>query len=91
MTPKSDYTYTIEDDILAIVDLNLGRMSVTNNIENVIAEIAEERRFLPEEVLVIYRDSEELWDGWDTKTESFILLQTCSKDEAKRLIRQETP
>ncbi len=38
--PKSDYDYTIkEDGSVHIVDLNLGRMSVTNDAEQVLMEI----------------------------------------------------
>ena len=35
----SDFIYKFEDDILCIVDLDLGGRSVTNDIENVLADI----------------------------------------------------
>ena len=41
MSPKSDYVWKTQEDILIIEDLNLGRMSVTNNAESVINEIYE--------------------------------------------------
>lgn len=50
--------------VIEIVDLDLGNMSVTNDIENVVTQIATE---LPEdnpitENAIIYRDSEGIWD-----------------------------
>ena len=36
---KSDFTYEIDGDNVRITDLNQGRMSVTNDIENVISQI----------------------------------------------------
>lgn len=57
--------------ILAIVDRNLPDfMSVTNNIENIIQEL----NFKPSDGLIIYRDSEWNWDGWDGK--NFIFLNS---------------
>ena len=74
---KSDYTVNLVDDhILVIVDLNLGRMSVTNNVENVFKEI---NLTIPFKNLkgVIVQDTEGLYDvlrftstakflGWDS-------------------------
>jgi hypothetical protein len=34
-----DYTYTIDDNIIAIVDLDLGNCSVTNDIEFVLVPL----------------------------------------------------
>lgn len=64
---KCDYTYTIEDDnILFIEDLNQGRMSVTNGIEDVLAEIAEKIDTNIQDCSVIYRDSDGMIDGVNT-------------------------
>lgn len=46
-------------------------MSVTNDIENVVADIAANEGINPLEYTIIYRNSESNWDGWDAKTESF--------------------
>jgi hypothetical protein len=61
-TSKSDYRFKFIDDILVIEDLNLGRMSVTNNAEDVISEIrtSTDRRLT--EHFIIYKDSEGVWD-----------------------------
>ena len=39
---RADYTYTIEDNIISIVDLDLGSKSVTNDMESVLDEIRAE-------------------------------------------------
>lgn len=58
----ADYTYTIEDNVIAIVDLDLGNRSVTNDIENVLDDIRSEIGDLAG-YSVIYRDSMGRWDG----------------------------
>lgn len=60
--PLADYTYTIEGNVIAIVDLDLGNRSVTNDIENVLEEIRTELGNLAG-YAVIYRDSMGRWDG----------------------------
>lgn len=66
---KSDFTYhTIESqgiNVLAIIDLDQGGASVTNNAEAVVKSIAAE---LGEQIFkmpIIYRDSEGAYDGID--------------------------
>lgn len=75
MKSRADFTYHISDNVLVIEDKNLGRMSVTNDIENVIDDIIAEQLTLglcgfvlgraPQ--VVIYRDSDGQYDGvrWD--------------------------
>jgi len=63
---RSDYSYKVLDipkgKFIAITDLNLGRMSVTNNIENVLEEIAGVESLSLLEYKIVYRDSEGTWD-----------------------------
>ncbi len=61
-SPRADYTYTIEGNIIAIVDLDQGSKSVTNDMENVLADIQAELGDLAG-YMVIYRDSLGCWDG----------------------------
>ncbi|MBO0931910.1 hypothetical protein [Fibrella aquatilis] len=61
-TLHADYTYTVEGNIIVITDLDLGNKSVTNDIENVLAEIRTELGELAG-YAVIYRDSLGRWDG----------------------------
>lgn len=58
-----------------IEDLNLGRMSVTNNIENVVEEICIKEMISPAEVNIIYKDSDGHWDGFIFSTNEFVPLQ----------------
>ena len=63
--PRSDYEYTIKAGVLYIVDLDKGGMSVTNDMENVLAEIETHEGKITSQI--IYRDSEGVWDevtGW---------------------------
>lgn len=75
---KSDYHYQIRDyagrNIIIIEGLNFGRMSVTNNIENVVEEIGKIEKITPTEFMIVYRDSEGIWDGWDHLNNQFIPL-----------------
>jgi hypothetical protein len=52
-----------QQKILLIWDQNAGNMSVTNDIENVVANIAAYEGINPISYLIIYRDSEGNWDG----------------------------
>lgn len=60
--PRADYTYTVEGSVIAIVDLDQGGRSVTNDIENVLDDIQAELGSLSG-YAVIYRDSSGQWDG----------------------------
>lgn len=71
---KSDYRYEILGNVIAIVDLNLGRKSVTNNIENVLDEISTKEHLIVPNYIIIYKDSEGRWDGYNFFTKSFYSL-----------------
>lgn len=59
MKIKSDYSIVkVEEDRIFIVDLDLGRRSVTNDAENVVFEIS---KHFPGK-RIIYRDSMKEWD-----------------------------
>lgn len=82
---RAAYSYqVIEKDnrkIVLIEDQDSGGMSVTNDIENVVADIAFLEEIEPEKCLIIYQDSDGIWDGWDAATNSFISLQKHSWEE----------
>lgn len=59
---KADYNYTIEGNLLKIVDLNLGNLSVTNDIEAVINDIRDIIGWSIQQLTIIYRDSDGNWD-----------------------------
>jgi hypothetical protein len=61
---RADYEYTVDEDaaIIAIVDLDLGNKSVTNDMENVLDDIKLKLGTLSG-FSVIYKDSLGRWDG----------------------------
>jgi hypothetical protein len=84
---KSDFDFEIVKMqgryILKIVDLDLGRMSVTNDIENVVEYIFRKTPDVdPAGFLIIYQDSEHRWDGWDAKDRQFVALDEQTFEEA---------
>ncbi len=79
---RADYVYTLTDDILSIIDLDRGGKSVTNDIDNIIADVSEIEDIDPSEIKVIYRDSDGIWDGYNPVKYSFIPLRASSDIEA---------
>lgn len=63
---RADYDYrqsTIDGaPVLLIVDLDIGNMSLTNDAENVLAEIAAKMPGPLTAFRVFYRDSDGAWD-----------------------------
>ena len=93
----ADYTYTIDDGVLCIVDLDTGSRSVTNDIENVLDDILLLDDILYringgngyQNIIVIYRDSQGLWDeviGWPDKIE-FKSISVSSKTRAIEIVK----
>jgi len=78
----SDYTYQVTSHgghaVIAIEDTNGGGMSVTNNIENVVEEIGIKEKIDPEAFVIVYKDSDDRWDGWDDNRQAFIYLNAVS-------------
>lgn len=85
---KAEYNYKLipEHKVVAIVDLNKGNMSVTNQIEEVVAAIATKESIVAKHWQWIYRDTENIYDGWDPTTEQFILLGAHSLEAALELV-----
>jgi hypothetical protein len=81
---RADYEYSINrvEKRLAIVDLDLGRMSVTNCIEDVVDEIAEIENINPSNYMIIYRDSAHWWDGWIHDKYDFVSLNCGTPQSA---------
>src|SRR6266446_9357915 len=74
---QADFTYSILGNVIAIVDLDLGNRSVTNDIENVLSKIEYYHQGSISAFHIMYRDSEGIWDGidWDGKRASFFALR----------------
>lgn len=81
---KSDYTYEKQTHkgipYILIEDLNQGGMSVTNDMENVLQQIAKELKTSLDSTIIIYKDSDGVYDGVYTTQNKvgFILLRTKS-------------
>lgn len=65
--PKAESSYTADQDVIKIVDLNLGSNPVTNDAENVPRKIEQWHPGLITDYQIMYRDSLGIWDGieWD--------------------------
>lgn len=57
-------------------------MSITNNIENVLAEIVQKQSLNLNKAIIIYRDSTGKWDGWSYNDDDFVILQETSEERA---------
>ena len=68
---KADYTYEIKNDVVSIIDLNLGNLSVTNDIENILTEINKTKNIIGKRVT--YRDSEEEWSDFLADVKYYLL------------------
>lgn len=79
---KANYTHDIKDKNLIIEDLNMGGMSVTNCIEDVVDEICKAHDLNPLNLTIVYKDSEGVWDSWDHSTQSFVFLNCKTAEEA---------
>ncbi len=89
---SADFTYKITEGVLCIIDLNKGRKSVTNDIENVLAIIKQEQpEWRLDSLPVIYRDSRGIWDGIKTVRGHFVDFYPIAKiklDDALAKARQ---
>ena len=85
---RADYTYTVEGSVIAIIDLDQGSKSVTNDIGNVLDDIRAEIGDLAG-YAVIYRDSMGRWDGVrliGSSVEFYALNETDGEQAAARLL-----
>lgn len=83
---KSDYAYKVESKYLIIKDLNLGRMSVTNDIEEVLNEISNKITNPLDSYKIIYEDSDGMFDGvltYKNEFSDYYILGAWDIDEAK--------
>lgn len=85
---KADFTHELTQyngfDVIRIEDLDLGNISVTNDIESVVADIAIMEKIDPKKYIVIYKDSDGFFDGWDPVNERFLAIRKTSFSAAVR-------
>lgn len=84
---RSSYEWQLhEPNILFIEDMNQG-MSVTNNIENVLQEIrAELNTHHLDNLKIIYRDSQGIIDGVNTKNNEYDSFFSIDEYELEKAI-----
>lgn len=85
-TAKADYSHGITECLgrpfIVIQDLDNGNKSVTNDMDNVLEEIATREKIDPADHLIVYRDSQKLWDGYVYRSHEFVGLRADSYQEA---------
>ena len=67
----SDYALELVDNVVLVIDLDLGGGSVTNDAEQVIQELATSGGNL-DALVILYRDSEGRWDQIVTRHSQFV-------------------
>jgi len=60
---ETDYSYSIHENTILIMDEDLGGKSVTNNIVNVLKDISLNEGINPATYNIAYKDSMGYWDG----------------------------
>jgi hypothetical protein len=90
---EANFSYTVSEDILKIVDLNLGGNSVTNDAERVLRKIELWQPGLIVRSRIMYRDSRGIWDGmaWDGLEVRFFPIRERDERAAERKLRQLRP
>jgi len=80
---RAKYTARMHKGVLVVQDVGSGRdLTVTNDIENVVAEALSDMPFDKRPEVCVYQDSEGNWDGWDLTKEEFIFLSAQDVESA---------
>jgi hypothetical protein len=90
---EADFSYTVSEDVLKIVDLDLGDNSVTNDTERVLRKIERWQPGLIARCRIMYRDSRGIWDGmeWDGLEVRFFPIRETDERAAERKLKQLRP
>lgn len=80
---RSDYSFGIDGPVLWIVDNN-GPKSVTNDMENVLAELAKTNVLT--NYRIMYKDSMGIWDGVKPNPVTFFPITETEYRKAKEKI-----
>ena len=61
---RADYTIQVDEPakLIRIVDQDIGNMSVTNDLERVLADVADQVELSLSDYSITYRDSTGTWD-----------------------------
>lgn len=77
---RADYIYRVNERTIIIEDLDKGNRSVTNDAEQVIADIVAEKGHLTG-YRIFYRDSEGMWDELLVKDDQFAGFAPLQKSD----------
>jgi hypothetical protein len=90
---EADFSYTVRQDVLKIVDLDLGGNSVTIDAERVLGKIEQWQPGLVAHCRIMYRDSMGNWDGidWDGQEVRFFPIRETDERAAERRLKQLRP
>lgn len=92
MGKPAEYTYHLFDykkegyiDIRFLLIRDIGdpstNLTVTNDIVRVVTDICEKEIENPEDLVIMYKDSLDYWDGYIFKTDSFFSLLGSKTEE----------
>jgi hypothetical protein len=81
---RADFTYSIMPNTISITDTNLGKLSVTNDIEAILRRIEYLYQGSVAAFKIMYRDSDGIWDGIrrDRQSASFFALRETDEQKA---------
>lgn|GEM_PF-3098578 len=75
---STDYKYQIKEragkKCIIIEDKCLGGVPVESDIQKILVEISAKERIDPKECLVVFRDRNGDWDGWNAELGVFVAL-----------------
>lgn len=90
---RANFSYKIKKfnniNFIVIVDLDRGECSVTNDIRAVIESIASIEDIVLSDYHVVYRDSQGIWDGYNTDDNTFIAIQMWDEKRALEIYCQK--
>ena len=86
ITTHADFTYKITLNTISIIDTNLGRRLVTNDIDAVLRKIEYWHQGSISGFKIMYRDEHGVWDGvrWDGRTASFFAIRETDEGKARQ-------
>jgi hypothetical protein len=78
---RADFTYSIRLNRIKIVDLNTGKASVTNDIENVLRKIEAWHQGSIARYRITYKGADGYWNGceWDGQHARFFAIQEADE------------
>lgn len=85
---KADYKYEINGNIIFIEDLDLGNKSVTNDIENILEDVAEEHNLELNNFHVIYRDCTGDIDGVLIRNNEFSSFYSIGEKDYESAVKK---